>query len=310
MKDDDQINKAFEHIKGELMIPQIIESLKTNFGLAQSSHDSIHEFILLTGMLISRNSNYSFKQNMVFFLHCEEIFFLAHRSSLDALSAHYNAAFINLRSVLELLIQGTFLDCLAHKKYRINHLVWSKHQRNKKIKKFLDDQIEKRLQLEEKLEKDSISIIDELQDFIPIQNNMPTFSFMLGRLLHWDLLQGIENPFSLIRKLYSKLSSEVHVYPDNTDVGRLLLSNEEYKPFTDKKILQNHLDEYLQMLRIIMDVGLIVVINMLASNMDDHDVREQIKQRIATKQFQELGLDFSKNHLSHLLKTYSSKEKM
>ena len=59
--------------------------------------------------MISNNSNYSFKQNMVFFLYCEEIFFLAHRSSLDALSVHYNAVFINLRAILELLIQGTLI---------------------------------------------------------------------------------------------------------------------------------------------------------------------------------------------------------
>ncbi len=35
MENDDLINKAFEHIKGELMIPQIINSLKTNFDLAK-----------------------------------------------------------------------------------------------------------------------------------------------------------------------------------------------------------------------------------------------------------------------------------
>lgn len=301
MENDDSINKAFEHIEGELMIPQIIDSLKTNFNLAQSSHDSIHEFILFMGMLISDNSNYSFKQNMVFFLYCEEIFFLAHRSSLDALSAHYNAAFINLRAVLELLIQGVFLDCLAHKQYRENHLIWSKYKRNKKIKNFLEEQIKKRPQLEEKLERESISIIDELQNFIPIKNNMPTFPFMIEKLLHWNLFQGIENPFILIRKLYSKLSYDVHVYPDNMDVGRLLLSNEEYKPFSDKKILKNHLDEYLELLRTIMDISLVVGINILASNLDDHDVHEKIKQRIATKEFQELCLDFSKNHLNYLL---------
>ncbi len=300
MEPDDSINKTFEHIKEELMLPQIINSLKTNFDLAQSSHDSIHEFILFTGMLIPRKSNYSFKQNMVFFLYCEEIFFLAHRSSLDALSAHYNAAFINLRSILELLIQGTFLDCLSHKQYRTNHYTWSKDKRNKKIKCFLDEKIKENPQLEEKLEKEPISLLDELGNFIPIQNNMPTFSFMLEKLLHWDLLQGIENPFIRIRKLYGKLSRDVHVYPGNIDVGRLVLHDKEYKPFTDKKILKNHLDEYLETLRIIMDISLVVVSNLLISNLDDPDVCNNVKQRISTKNFQKLGLNFSKNHLRYL----------
>lgn len=67
------------------------------------------------------------------------------------------------------------------------------------------------------------------------------------------------------------LSKDVHVIPDRTDVGKILLVKPE-ELFVRKKVFPHLLDEYLECLKEVMDIGIVIELNILKNNLRYYNV--------------------------------------
>lgn len=295
-----EIDGALNHIQNELLLSKIRESLEVDYEKARNAHDSIHEFMFLIGKLVPSSQDYSFKKHSAYLVYHWEIFDLSHRSYIDALSTYYNAAFILLRSTIELMIKGTFFECLAHKKYRENSLVLDSDERGKKIKNWINQLINYESSIANDLEHISGSIYDKIADFVLERDNVPSISKMLKQIINWGILDGIEEPYNLIYgNIYEKLSFNAHVLPDYIDIGRVLVSEKDL--FQEREVMSNHLLEYFNMVHTIMDICMVASINILKENIQSFkEVKENIRERSMDKQFVSLGLKHTQKRIREL----------
>ena len=205
MKEIDEIKLAYEHIVKELLLDQIKPSLEIDFEKAKNAHDSTHELMFMGGMIVENLKDYSFKTNLLYFIYNWEIFDQATRSNVEALSTYYNSSFVLLRTVVELLIKGVFYDCLAHTKFRNDTKIIEQDKTGKKLKIFLDELIQKSPKISKNFETVSVSIFDELDTHLANKKHNVSTRLMLKQIIDWKMLEGIENPESLVYGIYQKL---------------------------------------------------------------------------------------------------------
>ena len=146
----------------------------------------------------------------------------------------------------------------------------------------------------------SVSIFDELDTYLIDKKNVISTRSMLKQIINWGMLDGIENPESLIYGIYQKLSLDVHVSPDNTDIGRRLITNREL--FTEREIMPEYFVEYLELLHTIMDICLVVLLNILKENIQDSDnAKEFLKKRLHEDDFISLELSRTQQRIRELV---------
>lgn len=296
----DKIESAYEHIVQELLLDLIKPSLSVNFEKAVKAHDSTHELMFMTGNIVKKLDNYSFKTNSVYFIYNWELFDQATRSNIEALSTYYNSAFILLRTIIELLIKGVFYDCLAHKKFRDNTKTIEQEKTGNEMKVFLDKLIKNSPNTFQEFEDISVSIFDELNDYLSDRKHIIPTKLMLKQIIDWKMLDGIEEPESLVYGIYQKLSSDVHVSHDNTDIGRRLITNRDL--FKKREIMPEYLTEYLELLHTVMDVCLVVLLNMLKDEIQNSEaVREFLRKRLEDDYFSSLELSMTQNRIRVLI---------
>jgi hypothetical protein len=202
-----------------------------------------------------------------------------------ALSANYNSAFTLLRNSLELLIKGAFYECLAHKNYREG--VWklsveddASKLREELLKKLLDDPDE-----EQKLEENSVRIFDLISGLL--YDYYPNFrKAVVPQLIWWNLFHPLEKADRELNALYTKLSLDVHEHPDKTTVGRIIIQGGE--PFESPQPLRESLDEFIQLLNRVMDIGTVLTLNVLRTKRDSNEVRIIVSQLISEHDLTEL----------------------
>ncbi len=307
----DIIEAALEHTKKELMLPKIRASLEVDFEKARKAHDSIHQFMLIAPKLVPTEHltkpKYSFKRNSAYIIYHWEIFDLAHRSLLEALSTFYNASFILLRATVELIIKGSFFECLAHSKYRENSSIIDKDKAGSNLKRWIREVIKRKPSIAKDFEKISVAIYDKIEPIGLDENYIPSTSKMLKQLIGWGICDGLPNAYNLIYGMYGKLSPNVHVLPDYTDMGRVLVSEE--KPFTERKVMSKYLLEYLGMLHTIIDIGMVVTLNILKDNVQNFsEVRDNLTVMLKDQQFLSLGLQYTPKRIETLLKSIITNE--
>lgn len=294
----DVIEGALEHTQKELMLPEIKASLKVDYEKARKAHDSIHEFMLLAAKCVT--PKYSFHKKSAYFVYHWEIFDLAHRSLVEVLSTFYNASFILLRATIELIIKGSFFECLSHRKYRENSPILDEDERGRKLKGFINELINRKPDIADDLENISVAIYDKIETIALDQNYMPSISKMLKQLIDWGILDGVPNAFDLIYEMYGRLSPNVHVLPDYTDIGRVLLSDE--KPFKDRKVMPKYLLEYLVMLHTTIDVAMVSALNTLKENIQNSNkVRKNLANMLKDEQFISLDLRYTPKRIAFLI---------
>lgn len=295
-----KIESAYEHIVQELLLDHIKQSLSIDIEKARKAHDSTHELMFMGGNVVGSLKDYSFKTNSLYFIHNWEIFDQATRSNVEALSTYYNSAFVLLRTIIELLIKGVFYDCLAHEKFRNNAKIIEQDKAGKKLKIFLDELIQTSPNISKNFENVSVSILDELDTYLIDKKNVISTRLMLKQIINWGMLDGIENPESLIYGIYQKLSSDVHASPDNTDIGRRLITNREL--FTKREIMPEYFVEYLELLHTIMDVCLVALLNILKERIQDsNNAKEFLKKRLHEDDFASLELSRTQQRIRELV---------
>jgi len=263
------LDKALSHTKKEIGLSNLRVSLERDYDTIQKTHDSIHEFIYLGTLCLPDVPGVSWHAKSAFLTYQWEAFHQAHRSLLEALSGYYNAAYILLRSVLELVVKGAFWECLAHDGFRENATELQQDRdkgKRKSVKDWVDALIEREPSVRKDLEETSAAIFDKTailfadRQFQKQFVHIPSFYVMVKQLIEWEIID-IPNPFPVIyEELYRALSKDVHVVPDATDVGRKLLAERD---FMKVEVMPEELGSYLKTLHMLIDIGIAIELNVL-----------------------------------------------
>jgi hypothetical protein len=300
MAEERALREAFNHILAELGIFNIQISVReANLDRLAKAHDSIHELMYLAPLCLS--SRASWHRRSAFLTYHFEAFFAAHRALIEALAGYYNAAYTLLRNTLELLIRGAFWECTAHKRFRENAGVLRKKAKKMKINgrevsilDFFNDAFKLKPEKEEELEAVSGGIFDMLAPIFEdkeLRRLIPDLRTIVEQLESWGILHPIPNPVETIYEgIYGELSKDVHVIPDRTDIGRRLLRGEN---LFETVVIPEELDKFLELLREVMDVGVVVELNILSEWIElDGEVRARLRERLPVLKNLELSYGY------------------
>jgi len=276
---------ALEHTFKELALPNIVKSLEVDFDAAVLGHDSIHEFMWLATIFLPGGRGWHARS--AFLTYHQEIFHSAHRSFYESLCGSYNTAFVLLRSSLEMILYGAFYECLAHEKFRERCNTLRRNQRGKKLVGFLEAVFDRAPSRGDDLEKVSGGIFDILAPLIV--ELRPPVKTVLCQLSDWGILRSIDDPITTAYQIYGRLSEEVHVLPDRTDIGRRLLLKPE-KLLEEHLVMPEHLREHLDLLHQVIDVGTVVLANILRKEPLEYEVKLGLQTRLKDPDFQRLRL--------------------
>lgn len=296
-------SKVVQHTMNEIQIPNILSSLQVvNYELLQKAHDSIHEFIYIAPLCLPQECSWCSKSAFLIYHYaaCDQ----AHRSFLEALSGYYNVANIILRSVLELVVKGAFWECLAHKKFRENAKVIEKEAKVKidgskrTILDWLNDVIQQKPEIGNELEELSAGIFDKISPLFEdskFEKLIPKPKIIIKQLSAWKTL----NPYHLddVYEIYKKLSQEVHIIPDKTDIGRRILRKKE---IFEVEIILEELEKFLKVLHKIMDIAIVIELNILSDWISSLKDKTKIRERLQV--LTNLELKGSSRKLSELIK--------
>ena len=297
-------SKVVQHTMNEIQIPNILSSLQVvDYNLLQRAHDSIHEFIYIAPFCLPEG--YSWHSKSAFltyhYVACDQ----AHRSFLEALAGYYNVANIVLRSVLELVIKGALWECLAHRKFRENAKVIEKEARVKigesrrTILDWLNGIIQLKPEIEDELEKISAGIFDKIA---PLFENPELEKLVIAlkpkvvisQLSAWKILDPYQQ--CEVYEIYKKLSQEVHVIPDKTDIGRRLLREKE---IFETGVILEELEDFLKTLHRVMDISIVIELNILSDWIARVKDKTRLKERLCV--LMELELENAFKKLSELV---------
>ena len=300
--DKSLLDKALSHIEKEVGFPNIRTSIESNYEIIQKAHDSIHEFMYLVSFCLPSQAGVSWHSRSAFLTYHWEAFHQAHRSFLEALSGYYNAAYVLLRSTLELLLRGAFWECLAHTSLREKATLLDKGKgKRKSVKDWIDALIERQASVEKDLEETSAAIFDKTAilfsdpEFQKQFVHMPAFPVIIKQLIEWQVID-IDNSFHVVyENLYQDLCRDVHVVPDATDVGRRLLTERD---FMEIEVILDELTKYMNALHELIDLGIAIELNILRDWIELGD-KVKLKERLAT--LQKLGLKYSVTKLKSLI---------
>jgi len=296
-------SKAIQHIMNEMQIPNILSSLQViDYELLQKSHNSIHEFIYIAPLCLPQECSWHSKS--AFLTYHYVAFYQAHRAFLEALAGYYNVANIILRSVLELIVEGAFWECLAHKKFRENAKVIEKAKvrignSKRSILDWLNDIIQLKPEIESELEETSGGIFDKIAPLFDDPDLEKLIIALKPRIVIEQLSAwGILDPYQQddIYEIYKELSQEVHVIPDKTDVGRKLLHEKE---IFKVEIIPGELERFLRLLHRIMDIAIVIELNMLSDWIARLKDKTKLKERLQV--LMDLGLEGGFKRLSELI---------
>jgi len=114
---------------------------------------------------------------------------------------------------------------------------------------------------------------------------------IVEQLDEWGMFTPIPKAADLIyQDIYRKLSVDVHVVPDRTDIGNRLTSGAS--EVFERKVLPEVLREYAELLHQIMDVSIVVELNVMGDLVREYgDVGGQIRARLPV--LEGLGLKYA-----------------
>lgn len=287
------ISHAYSHILGELFLNNISTSLALEFDNVRKAHDAIHEFMYIAPILFSNQAlkKSSWHNKSAFLVYHSESFQCAHSSLIEALCANYNSGFILLRSTIELIIKGAFLECLSHSKYRDNSEVLDANEKGRNLKIELIKQLCQDPGREERLELISGAIFDCIDEIMESPAHQISIRKIISQLDQWGIFDPIHNPEKTIyNEIYGELSSNVHVNPDKTDIGMRVRkqSNELFQQSVDRQAL----NDYSSILLKTMDAGIVVELNIMR-DIVENNLQSRMNLRDRLDDIKLLGLENS-----------------
>ena len=223
------------------------------------------------------------------------------------MSGYYNTGYILLRSALELMMKGAFWECMAHQEFRDNAEVVRRSggmkigNAKKTILDWFSDMIEQCPSIENELEGLSATVFDKIA---PLPTNrelrklVPDARTIVEQLTSWRLFRPIPDPkLTIYDGLYADLSSDVHVIPDKTDIGRRLLYDTN---LLEVDVIAEELNRYVETLHRLMDIGVVLSLNVFEDWISrDDNVKSGLRGRM--EYIESLGLQLSLARLMELV---------
>ncbi len=204
----------------------------------------------------------------------------------NSLCGQYNAGFTLLRSYLELLLKGSYFQCLAQKEFR--------EDPNKVLKpldsvSILTSNMSSLISQEHvddtDLEKDSMLVFDVLRGHWSQDLFHLDLRSIARQVDGWGMIEGLEgNPAEIIGELYGELSQNVHERVEYTDSGRAVEEGTDIFEWP-APILGQSLSEFLQDFHLAMEVGVISVLNQLARQITPAALQEKSWQLLGSDGF-------------------------
>ena len=299
---EEAVKSAYRHTVKELGLENVRPSLMLRLEDLQKAHDSIHEFMFLVSLLFPSQAEggVGWHSKSAFLTYHWEAFHHAHRSLIEGLCAYYNAAFVLLRSVLELVIKGAFWECLSHKEFRENSRVLDTDPQGRKIKEWLGEIFKLAPDVEQEFERISASIYDKVSPIVEDPKFRPPVKVIIRQLDQWGIFNPLPDPVTLIYdEIYGTLSADVHVIPDRTDIGRRIAAAPD--EILEQKLLANTISEYANCLGQVMDLAIVIELNIMKDLIEKYD-EARTNLRGELDRLEQLGLEYSLTRAKELAK--------
>lgn len=216
-------------------------------------------------------------------------------------SGQYNAGFTLLRSFLELILNGAFFQCLAQTILRENPSANLEPTDSlRMLATHLSTAIRESDIDESEIEKNSIAIFDILRgDWMQYAFNLKTSS-VIQQLTDWYIFSNLsDNPTNVVRGLYFRLSKNVHEIVEYTDAGRAIEEGKELFEWP-APVLSQSLISFLEDFHLAMEIGVITILNILASKISRDRLMGKAQQLVNEEAFKKAYL----RHASQLLKNW------
>jgi len=298
---EELLASAYRHMVKEFGLGNVRRSLKREFENLRKAHDAIHEFMLLASLLVpsQKRQETCWHRKSAFLVYHWEAFYHAHRSLIEALCAYYNVAFILLRATLELLIKGAFWECLSHKECRENSQILDDDNSGREIKEWLNAIFDLAPDVEGGFERVSAGMYDKIGSRIEDRKFRPSIRTAVRQLDQWGIFNPIpEAETHIYRGIYGRLSADVHVRPDRTDIGRRLIA-ESHEIF-EQELLPDTLREYADSLHGVMDLAIVIELNIMRDLIKEYnEVKMGLAERLDV--LEQLGLEYGVQRAKQLL---------
>lgn len=299
---EEAVKSAYQHTAKELGLRNVRPSLKLGFENLRKAHDSIHEFMFLAPLLVPSQveTGAGWHRRSAFLTYHLEAFHLAHRSFIEGLCAYYNAAFVLLRSVLELVIKGAFWECLSHRGFRDNSPVLDRNPQGRKVKERLREIFKLSPDVEVGFERTSASIYDKVSPIVEDPKFRLPIKVIVRQLDQWRIFNPLTDAVTLVYdEIYGLLSADVHVIPDRTDIGRRIVAAPD--EILEQKLLPEAISEYAEFVVKVMDVAIVVELNIMNDFIDKYDeARANLSGR--SHELEQLGLEYSLTRAKEFVK--------
>lgn len=223
---------------------------------------------------------------------------MAGLSLSSALCGQYNAGFTLLRSYLELLLKGSFFQCLAQKKLRKSREeVLEPTDLVSILTSNVPDLIRDSHIDDADLDSNSSLIFDLLRSHWMHDLLRLDLSSIIKQVDGWGMLNGLElegnrpdrRPSESVRDLYGRLSQNVHERVEYTDSGRAVEEGGEIFE-AHAPILKQSLLEFRQEFHKAMEIGVIIVLNQLARRIPEDRLQDKSRQLLNSESFNSADL--------------------
>jgi hypothetical protein len=275
---DDWIRKWQSDILQDDVISNSIQTFRREMELCNSTRKAASRLAM---GIVSGNPEVPIKDYRLMYEQCSA-FFLYHweamvghlRSSLLlALAGSYNAAFSLLRNSTELLVKGAFYDCLAHREYREAKWGISVESGESQLQEYLVRKLREDSASAWDLEVNSGGIFPLIGDWL-YENDLLKFRNIVTLLIKWKLFRPMDDleASKELNRIYSRLSDNVHEYPDRTDFGRTIMEHHSFE--FEPRVLSESLGEFLVAWRQTFDIATVLAINIVRNRRDDYVTKE------------------------------------
>lgn len=257
------------------------------------------DFLQTPGGQVDRNIHNSIN---AFLLYHWDAGNMAGLSLGNSLSGQYNAGFTLLRSTLELILNGALFQCLAQRQHRENPSPNLEPIDSLRMLTTHLSTVIRELEMDPEMESNSVAIFNILRgDWMQYVFSLKTSS-VIQQLADWYIFYHLgDNPANMVRSLYFRLSKNVHERVEYTDAGRAV---EEGKEMFDwpAPILSQSLAGFLEDFHSTMEIGVITILNILASKISSERFQDKAQQLINKEAFKKADL----RRAAQLLKNWRS----
>jgi len=304
-------DEILTNILNELNIPEIERVLNSShFNAITNVHDGILLYHTLPEIIIkgTRNGGRNMRSyHLAYFMHHGEAIKKAYLSFYLILMGHRSISFSVDRILLELMIKGSFWDCISRKRYRNKKI--PSGDKLKKIRYAIQKMIDDYSGTFTSCQYCSLSAIDSVLDYIDLnisekstwENIVPRMNDMIKILYDWKKFRPLKEP-EVIYTIYKILSNDIHSHP-NSIIDELHMQNIKVN-YCDAHL--QDLSDPLSRLMQILDIGNILTLNIFFS---DRYLENEIFKFLPDikNSFEQFNFPYSNKRISNILSQYQKR---